>query len=106
MLSFPHISPRSAMCGGNSNHVCTAPVGLLRLGAAHASDKRFIPCLSGNLNYRDLQPQAVEYQAVLLQQSDGLLKLVRALADILKLRAGHGLDAIEDLAKRFASGVA
>jgi hypothetical protein len=36
------------------------------MGAAHASQITFIPCLTGSLNYVDLPPQAYEYQGVLL----------------------------------------
>jgi hypothetical protein len=70
------------------------------MGAAHALNIRFVPCLTGRLTYRDLPPQAYEYQGALLQEADGILNLVRDLSSILDLTVRRGIIDAERLARK------
>ena len=55
------------------------------MGAAHALEKVFIPCVAGGLSLIDLPAQAREYQGAELSSAEGLRRLVEALSQYLNL---------------------
>ncbi|WP_297323807.1 TIR domain-containing protein [Nitrosomonas sp.] len=71
------------------------------MGAAHALELGFFPCLARGLRFSDSPPQAREYQGVELYSADSVAKLVRALADRLQLGLADTIDA-EAIAHRLS----
>ncbi|SCZ84501.1 toll/interleukin-1 receptor domain-containing protein [Nitrosomonas mobilis] len=66
-------------------HGVSNPWLFYEMGAAHALELVFIPCLARGSRFSDLPPQAWEYQGAELYSDADLAKFVRDLAHILKL---------------------
>ena len=63
------------------------------MGAAHALELPFIPCLVHGLHFSDLPPQAWEYQGAELDSAESLHGLVRSLALLLGVGLPKAIDA-------------
>ena len=94
-----HIDSGHMVTSGIIEHMKTASVVLVlittksmqlpwifyEMGAAHALDKVFIPCVARGLSLRDLPAQAYEYQGADVSSAEGLRHLVAALSHALEL---------------------
>jgi hypothetical protein len=95
------ISPGHMVTTGLIDHVKSADVVLAlitpeslklpwifyEMGAAHALEKVFVPCVGRDISLAKLPPQAFEYQGAELHSEEDLRRLVDALAHWLKIPA-------------------
>ena len=71
------------------------------MGAAHALEKYFIPCVAGGVSLRELPPQAYEYQGANLSDVRDLDRLLQAIGDRLQALPAGDYPYLERIAERF-----